>query len=383
MQKVTRHTYHLLRHTIIRRMSVQISDRINNLLLEDLDQCDADMDRFLKLLAKAKANMCWHKHSTFKDHLFDVWRILYIWKQPTPVCRLGMFHSSYSNSYVNLAIFNPNTERQVVRDTIGQEAEELVHLFCIIPRQELIFEKLFPFVQQKDFSNVDQIVPKEGITLKHIRTGENILVSRYHVCTFIVTTIADFVDQLFGWQDDMFDPMAYQGAPMKGNDHKCLWPGDGRPGIYLSFLSKLGQLVHVLKDDRIIIPPVFDNLTKIIDEQDEKRARDLYWDVITMKNRKEYSQEAETSLKECCRLNPFIGEPHAVLAQIYLQDARYEEAEKEASEAIRIMCEWGTAYDKRITWQGWLAWARVLHQNAVDRTWPNTALGMINLGLVK
>jgi hypothetical protein len=364
-------------------MAIRIPDRVNDLLMEDLDKCDPDMHKFLPLLSKVKANLCWHKHSTFKDHLFDVWRILYIWKQSTAVCRLGMFHSSYSNSYVNLAIFNPNTERQVVIDTIGTEAEDLVHLFCIIPRQELIFDRLFPLVKGNQLQDVKNIVPEQGIIVKHIRTNENVLLTRYHLCTFIITTIADFADQLFGWQDDIFDPMAFDGAPMKGNDPNCLWPGDGRPGIYLSFLSRLGQLVNILKDDSIVVPPVFDHLKKTLNENDEEKARDLYWNVICNKNRAKHVEEAEKLLLECIALNPFIAEPHAVLAQIYLQQGRFEEAESESSEAVKIMCEWGTAYDKRISWTGWIAWARVLNQSAREKNWPKTGLGMINLGLVK
>jgi hypothetical protein len=40
--------------------------------------------------------------------------------------------SAYSNSFVNLAIFKPDVERSKVADIIGQEAEELTHLFCVV-----------------------------------------------------------------------------------------------------------------------------------------------------------------------------------------------------------------------------------------------------------
>lgn len=71
------------------------------------------------------------------------------------MCRCGLFHSAYSNSYVNLvinkfipllsslflsfsfsfliinalmhkAIFKPDTERNVVQECVGLEGEELV-----------------------------------------------------------------------------------------------------------------------------------------------------------------------------------------------------------------------------------------------------------------
>lgn len=41
-------------------------------------------------------------------------------------------NSAYSNSFVNLAIFKPDVEREKVASIIGKEAEELTHLFCIV-----------------------------------------------------------------------------------------------------------------------------------------------------------------------------------------------------------------------------------------------------------
>ena len=71
-----------------------------------------------------------------------MYRILKIWKAPESVCRCDLFHSAYSNSYVNLAIFDPSTGRDVVRVHVGDEAKRLIHLFCIVPRQPLIHDEL-------------------------------------------------------------------------------------------------------------------------------------------------------------------------------------------------------------------------------------------------
>ncbi len=45
---------------------------------------------------------------------------------PAQVSRCGLYHSAYSNSYVNLAIFKPDTGRETVRLAVGHDAEELV-----------------------------------------------------------------------------------------------------------------------------------------------------------------------------------------------------------------------------------------------------------------
>jgi hypothetical protein len=42
--------------------------------------------------------------------------------------------SAYSNSFVNLAIFKPDVERSRVAAIIGDEAEQLTHLFCVVGR---------------------------------------------------------------------------------------------------------------------------------------------------------------------------------------------------------------------------------------------------------
>jgi hypothetical protein len=39
--------------------------------------------------------------------------------------------------------------------------------------------------------------------------------------------------------------------------------------------------------------------------------------------------------------NPFVGEPHLVLAQVYHNMERYEEAGAEAEEGLKLLLEWG------------------------------------------
>ena len=41
--------------------------------------------------------------------------------------------------------------------------------------------------------------------MKHIRTGEDMHVSRRVVAVFLMMTMADFCDQLFGFQDKLFE----------------------------------------------------------------------------------------------------------------------------------------------------------------------------------
>ncbi|CAI0416482.1 unnamed protein product, partial [Linum tenue] len=43
----------------------------------------------------------------------------------------------------------------------------------------------------------------------------------------------------------------------------------------------------------------------------------------------------------------------------------------------------GERVDKRVSWEGWVAWARILLMKAKEKFWPNTAWGVSSLGLVR
>ncbi|KAL6189668.1 hypothetical protein ACLB2K_036071 [Fragaria x ananassa] len=374
----------------------------------ELESIDENLPKLVRVLESVGAGECWHKHGTFLEHLIDIYRILKIWKAPDPVCLCGLFHSAYSNSYVNLAIFDPSTGRHVVRSHVGDAAERLIHLFCIVPRQPLIHDDLLfhytddelrQHLKQSESEQgeksawrqkVQRLVPAEGIRVKHIKTGEDVLVSRRVVATFVMMTMADFSDQLFGFQDALFDNKDGR-LEFKGNTYGALWPGDGKPGLWMSSVSRMGALYTLLRreellfvrgnidvsrdeDMELVVPPVFENCTRVLDAGDQIAARDLYWEAVC---------DSASLLKSCIEKNPFVGEPHVVLAQLYLTQGDYEEAEREAQTGLRLLLEWASSWDKRMSWQGWIAWVRVLLMKAQERSWPQTSWGILNLGLVK
>ncbi|KAJ3672267.1 hypothetical protein LUZ60_006988 [Juncus effusus] len=396
----------------------------------ELSSIDPSLPSFISILQSVGANECWHKHSTFLSHLFDIYRILKLWQAPDSVARCGLFHSSYSNSYVNLAIFDPGTSRSYVSSLIGSEAERLVHLFCIVPRQQLIHDDLLFHYTDCDFmehlgmseksveiarekfvfdssevwrEKLCGLLPHEGIKVKHIKTGEEVHVSRRMVAIFILMTMADFSDQLFQWQDKMFENEDGK-LEFKGSISTALWPGEGKPGLWMSSISRMGALYTLIvreeelyiqerkqndneiekdRDEEIelVIPPVFDYCTKFLTPKEQIKARDLYWEAVCEPG--EDWEKVERVLIESSKSNPFVGEPHLVLAQVYLNVERYEEAEREAEEGVRLILEWGSGWDKRMSWEGWVSWGRVMLGKSKERDWPKNAWGIINLGLVK
>ncbi|KAI0500071.1 hypothetical protein KFK09_018279 [Dendrobium nobile] len=392
---------------------------------------DPKLPHMISAIISVGAGECWHKDNCFLGHLLDVYRILKLWGAPDPVARCGLFHSVYSNSYVDLAIFDPaNGGRELLRSIAGDEAEKLVHLFCIVPRQSLIHDDLlFQYTEvelvehlteseesvrrARDEGVVDErepwrrkmvaVLPAGGFTVKHINTGENVSLSRRMVATFLLMTMADFCDQLYAFQDELFDNTDGQ-MNFSGNTFTALWPGDGRPGLWMNSLSRMAALYNLIlreeslylqsrkasihsqseRDEalELIVPPVFSKCTKVLGRGSQLLARDLYWKAMAGPANKDMAA-AESLLKECCKENGYVAEPHLVLGQVYMAVERYEEAEREAEEGLRLLLEWGSPWDKRMSWEGWVAWGRLILQKARARSWPKTSFGIISLGLVR
>lgn len=381
---------------------------------------DPQLPALLEVLEDVGAAECWHKHSTFFDHLLNVYKTLKLWNCPDSMARCGLFHSAYSNSYVNLAIFELNVDRQKVRDLIGDDAEELVYWFCIVPRQQLICDMLVSKFNEVDVgygSNNSEasgkaandkrtvLVPPEGLVVKHIRTGEDLLVPRRLIAIFLILTIADFSDQWYSWQDRMFGNSDGELAFTR-NDGTPLWPGDGKPGLWITLISRMGLILgQILRGEEELeaaereqgrgvqsrpfshielrAPPVLKHCTVLVRPSDQVEAVNLYWEAVCEQDKGQGQDAARSSLLKAIQHNPYVGEPHIVLGQLLLAEGKWEEARKEASEGLRLLLEWGSPWDKRMPWEAWLAWARVLKGGAEGKTWPTSAWGINNLGLVK
>ncbi|GLI67400.1 hypothetical protein VaNZ11_011586, partial [Volvox africanus] len=367
----------------------------------DLSRVDSRLPKWLDILSGVGAGECWHKKSSFKSHLFEVYKICKIWGQDDDVCKCALFHSAYSNSYVNLAIFKESTDRSRLREEVGTSAEELIHTFCVVPRHNLVYEDLLaraPSAEELAVlegagsgttlaqSSLRRLIPPEGITVRHIKTGEPVTVDRLTVARFLVMTMADFCEQLFSWQDAMFENhdgrLLYAGA-----NHGSLWPGACKPGLWHSALSRMAALLRFActgPDGRPLVPlpPVFEGCTQVVTETDQLAARDAYWSAVSELTEPAQHTDALRLLRTACWHNPHIAEPHVLLAQIYCQRGQWADAASHADRAVWLLGCWGTSWDKRMPWDAWMAMARVLAHGAAQQVWPTTSFGMLNLGLV-
>ncbi|KAG2498198.1 hypothetical protein HYH03_003952 [Edaphochlamys debaryana] len=413
-------------------VAAEVPGIVRAFLRGELSRVEPQLPGWLDTLAGVGAGECWHKKSSFKAHLYEVYKICKIWGQDDDVCRCALFHSAYSNSYVNLAIFKEGTDRGRLAEIVGPSAEELIHTFCIVPRHNMVYDDLLaraPSAEEMaamaaaDAAAADaaaaaasasgpgdaapatgtapgasgggggalaaalrRLIPEAGLTVKHIKTGEPLIVDRLTVARFLLMTMADFCEQLFSWQDAMFENgdgrLLYAGA-----NAGSLWPGACRPGLWHSALSRMGALLrHACVDGQgrplVRLPPVFEGCTQVLTEADQLAARDAYWEAVTQHTEVTQHDEALRLLRTAVWHNPHVAEPHVLLAQIHCQRGQWAEASRHAARGVALLCEWGTAWDKRMPWEAWIAMARVLQHGASRQQWPITPFGMLNLGLV-
>ncbi|MCW5889056.1 MAG: tetratricopeptide repeat protein [bacterium] len=344
----------------------ELPPHILDLLRHDHARLEPRLDEMLAVLGRQGAHEIWHKHGTFYEHLLGVWRILAAWGQPPDVRRLGLMHSVYSNSVVRMKVFDAaHGERADLRRLIGDEAERLVHLFCSIRREELLFG--------------DLETPAEGIRVGLHGGDESVQLSRHDLGVFLIVTMADYAEQFFGWQDRLFGTPEADGTS-RGGPH-ALWPGDFRPGLWMAMSSRFGR--RAAHCGVAPLPPVFERCSVEISRDAEVTARDLYWQVSCDMALQDDGERAERALREAIAANPFIAEPHVLLAQLLVDRQAWDEAAHEASAAQGVLVQWATPWDKRLSWEAWVAWSRVLCKGARERDWPRDGFRMMSLGEVR
>lgn len=92
------------------------------------------------------------------------------------------------------------------------------------------------------------VVPEEGVVVPHIRTGEPVALSRRVLAVFVLMTVADLSDQYTDYQDKLFrnDDGRLEFA---GDNWTALWPGTGKPGLWMSAMSRLAALYRLIATD--------------------------------------------------------------------------------------------------------------------------------------
>ena len=100
---------------------------------------DEQLESRLRFLRKARAEQMPHSEVGLFDHLLGTRQLLVEWGSRPALCDAGLFHSIYSTEhYEQTAV--ALTRRDEVRQLIGEEAESLVWLFCMMRREAFFLD---------------------------------------------------------------------------------------------------------------------------------------------------------------------------------------------------------------------------------------------------
>ena len=346
--------------------------RAQSLLDEEWLNNDPDLAPVLPTVLARNVGQDWHKAGTFRHHLVGVARSLAQWQQPRDIRLLGLLHSVYGNAFVDLVKFDPARERARLQALVGEPAEHLVYLFCTMSRTQFV-QKVLAGELESDGRLVLQ------------KDGQDQVLSPYEVAAFVIVSMADTIEQWSSWQDDVYSrfPTPNDQRPQAVHWAASLWPGPMRPsGRMLHQINRLGlALQHPALKNLLPMPPVFDHCTQALSTADDAAGAALYWSVVQQDVPLVDLDVATGVLEQAVRHNPWVGEPRMVLAQLYLSAGRAEDAAQAAESALAAFCAWGNSWDKRVAWEAWVAWTRILRQSAQKGTWPARLDKLNNLAL--
>lgn len=327
----------------------KMPERVRASIYRDWEPRDPGATEAIRKLRRSPAFVEFpHARDTFANHLESTYAILQAWDQPSRVCRAGLVHTAYSGDLFSFFAYDAklSSERARLADLIGEEAEPLVHLFGTIARHE--FVGLGKMMENR---TTDAATPLTNELVRaRSRLGPDVELEPSVVAELVVVTIADYVDQTLdvnGWRDHhMVDPI---DTP--------LFPGDMRPSACLYWIAAACKAV---REHLVIVPPVFDGCTASFTYEDEEQARELYWAVV--QNRTDLGGDAGAGamLAEAAALNPHVGEVDALAAQLHFRNGRYLSAKRLAASALRKLYAMGGTWDKRLSYEAWVGFCRLL-----------------------
>lgn len=103
-----------------------------------------------------------HSGRSLFDHLMGTWALLEKRDVPEYVCLAGAFHSIYGTNIFNHQTLSV-TQRSLVVEMIGEQAERLAYIFCTCDRPKTLVDavKRGPPYQVKDYRS-GETIPLSG-----------------------------------------------------------------------------------------------------------------------------------------------------------------------------------------------------------------------------
>ncbi|GGA11481.1 DUF6817 domain-containing protein [Okeania sp. KiyG1] len=138
------------------------------------------MKNILNLLKSYQTNTIPHTQVTLYDHLVGTGNLLETWKCHKNLCLAGYFHSFYGTDGTGKKHVLNFSQRDELQKAIGEEAEEIVYLYCISQRRKY-FQK--------------RVVPDDKIPIINRFTNEKIMINYPQWLNLIILDMANLLEE--------------------------------------------------------------------------------------------------------------------------------------------------------------------------------------------
>ena len=290
-----------------------------------------------EFLDRSGARQLPHAHGrTLRDHLVGTRGILKRWLQPRWIQNAGAVHSVYSTAVYRRQLL-PLSRRDEVRAVVGERAERLAYLFCVLDRDDLL-------------RVCGQPVVREAWVRRFDDRGAGETIDQHDASQLLLLLMANLAEQARGQ--------------------------DGGPGRWMARVSGLGAM---LDDQRVIVPPAFGSLTCAVSPTEEDRVREFYLAGLRAGDEAEARQHFTRAVNEC----RWVAEPLVALAYGAARRGRLSEARRWIEHARRAATELGVAWDPRLSHPQWLKLISWLREQASGRGQGREALPRSIRGTVR
>lgn len=262
------------------------------------------------------------------DHLAGTYEIVRCWGQPVWLAHAALLHSVYGTDARHRQLL-PLTRSGDVRDAAGDRAERLAYLFAVTPRR-------FLFAGTHRWAAA---VPKRSVGGERAG-GDQAPADRDELDALVLLHMANIAEQAQA--------------------------SDGSPGVWLVRLWRLAELL--LDSEAVTLPLFVAGLASISDADESACGRAYRAGLAGL-------AASGDRMAQACAACPVVAEP--CIVQAYLARCRGElpAAAEWARIARRRLVSLGTAWDKRLPFDAWLALAQRLGTPGDGRPAPASLAG--------
>ena len=238
------------------------------------------------------------------------------WQQPPAIRQAALLHSIYGTGVYSPACLQSTTDRHVVQRLVGDEAERLVYLYCNLDRRRF-------------FQSIRANSTAGDLQLRLRTRNDSERVTPHETFALLVLYMANEAEQVRA--------------------------SDGAPGPWLTSFARMSLS---LLPEFGTIPNVLTHGEPVIGAADEALVIRTYAAALDgLRSNAATATRLFTSLSEAV---PLLAEPHLWLAYVSLGAGNLNAARAHATTAERLLTEWGTAWDKRLTVPQWNALIRIV-----------------------